>query len=379
MGTFAADLKYGVRLLVRTPVVSLIAILTLALGIGANTAIFSVVHAVVMKPLPYPHADRLVELYTQFPGMGFDKFWFSSPEFLELQHDSRSFASVGAYQIAGAPVIGGEIPVRAVTAYCSPSFLPTIGVEPLLGSYFTAAEDMPDHPQGVILSYALWQRLFAGDPHIVGRSIRVDSDSVRVDRRHAERLQVSRRGDRAVGAGRAAQPDEKRRASHAWSVIARLADGGSPAQALSELRSLESAWQGKHKHAIGQKHPMVLKPLMGEIVGTLRSPLLILQGAVFLVLLDRLRQHLGPPVGAGRGAQSRDCDSHGARRGTHALARQLLTESLIVGLVGGALGLLLAAWGLDADVVAGARRTRRAWPRCASTAWCSASRSPRRL
>ena len=127
MTTFVADLKYGARLLLRTPVVSFIAILTLALGIGANTAIFTVVHAVVMKPLPYPRADRLMQMYTQFPTMHFDKFWFSSPEFLDLQADSHAFQSIGAYQIGGAPVIGGETPVRAVTAYCSPSLLPTIG------------------------------------------------------------------------------------------------------------------------------------------------------------------------------------------------------------------------------------------------------------
>jgi putative ABC transport system permease protein len=162
LGTFLADLKYGARLLVRTPAVSLIAVLTLALGIGANSAIFSVVHAVVMRPLPYPHADRLVELYTEFPTLKLDKFWFSADEYLEFAAQSRSYASVGAYQLAGAPVIGGERPVRAVTAYCSPSLLPTIGVEPLLGRWFTADEDAPDHPQGVVMSYELWQRLFGG-------------------------------------------------------------------------------------------------------------------------------------------------------------------------------------------------------------------------
>src|SRR5882672_10926340 len=126
VSTLLSDLRFGIRLLVRTPAVSFIAILTLALGIGANTAIFSVVHAVVMRPLPYPESERLVQLYTRFPGMGFDKFWFSPPEYLELSADARSYESMGAYSIAGAPVIGGEMPVRAVTAYCTPSLLPTM-------------------------------------------------------------------------------------------------------------------------------------------------------------------------------------------------------------------------------------------------------------
>ena len=180
MGTFVADLKYGARLLWRTPVVSIIAILTLALGIGANTAIFTVVHAVVMRPLPYPQADRLVQLYTQFPTMKFDKFWFSSPEFLDLQAQARSYKSIGAYQLGGAPVIGGEVPVRAVTAYCSPSLLPMIGVEPMLG-----ASSLPTRTSRIIRrawcsATGCGSGCSAAIPHIVGRSIRVDSDATHV-------------------------------------------------------------------------------------------------------------------------------------------------------------------------------------------------------
>ncbi|HXU73914.1 MAG TPA: ABC transporter permease [Polyangia bacterium] len=346
MGTFLADLKYGARLLIRTPVVSLIAILTLALGIGANTAIFTVVHSVVMRPLPYPNADRLVELYTQFPTMKFDKFWFSSPEFLDLQHDARSYKSIGAYQLGGAPVIGGETPVRAVTAYCSPSLLPTIGVEPLLGRFFTADEDIRDHPQGVVLSWGLWQRLFGGDPGIIGRAIRVDSDMTHV-------VGVMPRGFAFPGEGTelwvpgGMSNEERRRASHNWSVIGRLADGVTPGQATAELTSLQTAWAGKHKHVIDEKHPMTLRPLMGEIVGTLRSPLLILQGAVFLVLLIACANISGLLLARAE-ARSREIAIRMALgAGRARLARQLLTESLLVGVLGGALGLLMAAWGLD--------------------------------
>src|SRR5262249_44470420 len=156
-----------VRLLWRTPVVTLIAILTLALGIGANTAIFSIVNAVVLRPLPYPHSERLVELYTQFRDEGFDRFWFSTPEYLEMAGQVKSYESIGAYSIAGAPVIGGEIPVRAVTAYCSPSLLPTMGQQPALGRFFKADEDFPNNPQAVVIGYGLWQRVFGGDPNII--------------------------------------------------------------------------------------------------------------------------------------------------------------------------------------------------------------------
>ena len=272
MGTFLADLKFGVRLLVRTPAVTLIAILTLALGIGANSAIFTVVHAVVMKPLPYPEPDRLVELYTQFPTMGFDRFWFSAPELHDFMASAKSYESIGAYQVAGAPVIGGEMPVRAVAAYCTTTLLPTLGVQPQLGRFSIAGEDTPDHPDTVVLSDGLWKRLFGADPAIIGRTIRVDSGPVKV-------VGVMPPGFKFPGEGTdvwvpyRAATDENRRGSHNWSVIARLKEGVSPAQAKSELRALETAWEPLHKHAIGAKHPMALHPLMGEIVGSLRSPL----------------------------------------------------------------------------------------------------------
>src|SRR5262249_47424053 len=130
--------------------------------------------------LPYPHSERLVELYTQFPQLGYDRFWFSAPEFLELSAQARSYESVGAYAVAGAPVLGGEMPVRAVTAYCSPGLLPTIGQAPALGRFFAADEDVPDAPQAVVLGYGLWQRVFGSDPKIIGRTIRVDSSMVHV-------------------------------------------------------------------------------------------------------------------------------------------------------------------------------------------------------
>ncbi|MGZ3442393.1 MAG: ABC transporter permease, partial [Polyangia bacterium] len=138
-----------------------------------------------------------------------------------------------------------------------------------------------------------------------------------------------------------------RRASHNWSVIARLRDGVSPGQATGELQSLMAAWDGKHMHAIGAKHPMALHPLMGEIVGTLRSPLLVLQGAVLLVLLIACANISGLLLARGE-ARSREIAIRMALgAGRRRLARQLLTESLVLGVIGGALGLVLAAWGLD--------------------------------
>ena len=346
MGTFVADLKYGVRLLVRAPVVSLIAIATLALGIGANTAIFSVVHAVVMKPLPYPNADRLVDLYTRFPKMGLDKFWFSPPELIELTAQAQSYESIGGYQTAGAPVIGGEMPIRAVTAYCTPSFLPMMGVQPALGRFFTADEDIPDHPQAVVISDGLWQRVFGGERSIIGRTIRVDSGPVKV-------VGVMPPGFKFPGESTelwvpaGLRMNEKARGSHSWRVIGRLKPGVTPGQAIGELRSLETSWHGLHRHSIDDKHPMELHPLMGDIVGTLRSPLLILQGAVFLVLLIACANISGLLLARAESRSREIAIRMALGAGQRRLARQLLTESLILGVIGGALGVVLAAWALD--------------------------------
>jgi putative ABC transport system permease protein len=345
--TLVQDLRFAVRLLWRTPVISLIAILTLALGIGANTAIFSIVHAVVLRPLPYPHSERLVELYTQFRNQGHDRFWFSTPEYLELAEQARSYESIGAYSIAGAPVLGGETPVRAVTAYCSPSLLPTMGQPPALGRFFTADEDVYESPRAVVIGHGLWKRVFGGDPNIIGRTIRIDSSIVHV-------VGVMPQGFSFPGQGvemwapAGMKLDENMRGSHMWNVIGRLRADVTPAAARAELDSLMAGWDGHARHSINPRdHRIALHPLMGEIVGALRSPLWVLQGAVLLVLLIACA-NISSLLLARAEARSREISIRVALgAGRRRLARQLLTESALLGVLGGTGGLILAAWGLD--------------------------------
>lgn len=184
MDRLALDLLYAFRSLRKNPAYTLVTILTLALGIGANTAIFSVVNGVILQPLPYPNADRLVFITSQFPALGFDQFWVSAPEFVEFRDRNQSFEDVGAYR-AGAVNLGTQDqPRRVNSAVVTSELLPVLGVEPVRGRVFTREDTLPGAEDVGILSWDVWRRAFNGDESVVGRT--------HPDRRHSH---ADRRGD----------------------------------------------------------------------------------------------------------------------------------------------------------------------------------------
>src|SRR6202163_1130887 len=174
MKALLQDLRYAGRLLLRSPGFTLLAAITLALGIGANAAIFSVADAVLLRPLPYPDSGRLAIVYSQFPSMGFDHFWVDPVEFTEYHERNQSFSSLGAYRTFFVNVAGRDEPVRAQGAVASALLLSAIGVAPELGHTYTPAEDLPNVEKVVVLSDALWRRAFGADRGILGRRIKVD-------------------------------------------------------------------------------------------------------------------------------------------------------------------------------------------------------------
>jgi len=172
--SWLSDARYAVRTLLKSPGFTAVAVLTLALGIGANSAIFSVVNGVVLKPLEYRAPDKLVLIMTQFPTMGFDKFWISAPEYLEYREWNRSFEEVGLFNTGRSSIHGEDQPLRVTTAVVTAELFDVLGVEAIHGRAFDKEEDAPGAEPVLVLSYELWLRAFGGDPAVVGEGVEVN-------------------------------------------------------------------------------------------------------------------------------------------------------------------------------------------------------------
>src|SRR5688500_667361 len=180
MDTLRKDLLHAFRGLRKTPGYAAVTVLTLALGIGANSAIFSVVNGVLLKPLPYPQPERLVFITSQFPSLGFDQFWISAPEFVEFRERNRSFQDVGAYR-AGAVNLGTQDqPRRVNSAIVTSELMPVLAVPPLRGRHFTRADTLPGAENVAIISHEIWQTAFAGDTAVLDRVLRIDGTPTRI-------------------------------------------------------------------------------------------------------------------------------------------------------------------------------------------------------
>ncbi|HEY6403217.1 MAG TPA: ABC transporter permease, partial [Blastocatellia bacterium] len=181
MQTLIQDLSYGVRMLLKKPGFTLIATLTLALGIGANTAIFSAVNAVLLRPLPYEQPERLMALYTALPTLGYPRSGLSEAEFVRLRQENQSFAEIaGWYRFGQATLRGVSEPERVAAPFCTANFFRTLGVKVVLGRDFNPEEELAGRNTVVVLSHAFWQRKFAGDPEVIGRTLELDGAGVTV-------------------------------------------------------------------------------------------------------------------------------------------------------------------------------------------------------
>ncbi|MGH9594288.1 MAG: ABC transporter permease, partial [Bryobacteraceae bacterium] len=284
MSNLWQDLRYGLRMLAKTPGFTAIAILTLALGIGANTAIFSVVQNVLLRPLPFNQPETLVGIWnTYFPN--FPQIGISPGDLADWQREARQFSSMGAYfEVShGYNMTGDSAPERVDASYAMSALFPLLGVRPIIGRTFLPEEDKLGSGRVLMLGQLFWQRSFAGDPAIVGRTITLDGQQWNVIGIVPESVDLLMRVD--LWMSYANLPDDPtEHVHHGMATIARLKPGVTIAQAQSEVEELNrvetAAYPGSHKNW-GVKVARLENPSAGK----LRSTLLVLFGAVGLVLL----------------------------------------------------------------------------------------------
>jgi putative ABC transport system permease protein len=350
MSSLWLDIRYALRMMLKAPGLTAVLIITLALGIGASTTIFSVVNSIVLRPLPYEQPAQLARVYTEFNGkLALKRFWMSAPELEDLTKACRSCESVGAWARGSASLAGGDRPTRVDAAYVTHQLLPLLGVRPMLGRWFDAKEDRPGDPEVVVLGYDVWQRAFAGDPSIVGRKIHLDAMPVTV-------IGVMPRGFDFLDREEAWVPAcidyaKANRGGHFLNVVARLQPGASLAAFQAELTALETEWgkkKGPRQHAITiDEHPMIALDFQADLVGSLSTTLWLLQGAVLFVLMISIVNVANLLLARSETRTREVAVRHALGASRRRLMRQFVTESLILGLFGGALGILVAVWAVD--------------------------------
>jgi len=347
----ARDLGYGLRVLRKNPGFAAIAVLTLALGVGANTAIFSVVYGVLLQPLPYAEGDRLVTLIQAYPQMGLDTWGISQANFALYRDQNHVFENIAAFRSAGFNLTGGASPERLQATSVTAEFFDVLGVQPGWGRAFLLEEDAPGKNLVCILSYALWQRRFGGDPQILGQSLVLNgTPTVVVGIMPSDFAYPSRNTEIWLPLGL----NPQRTSPYTHRGIARLRPGVSVIQAEEETtRIFRNAAQENPAIAGGAAPPppdadikTIVRPLKELIIGETKTPLLVLLGAVGMVLLIACA-NVANLLLARAASRARELALRfvlGA--GTGRVVRQLMTESMLLALIGGVAGVAIAWWGV---------------------------------
>ena len=350
MESVIKDFRFAVRGLLKKPVFTAIAVATLALGIGANTAIFSVVNAVLLRPLPLKEPDRLMTFWHSAPAKGLRHMDLNEALFAYYRERTRTFEGLAAFEDGEFALTGSAEPEVVPGAVVTYNYFNVLGREPLHGRTFSAQEDTPGHNTVAILSYALWQRRFGGNPNIVGQSINVDNSSTTVVGIMPPDFSFPDPAERASSSGHMQLwvpkgLDPQNANSFNLTAVGRLQPGASPDDANKEITSLYQAFAAeKGTSALDASVSTVLIPLRNNIVGEVERPLFILLGAIGLVLLiacaNLTNLLLARAAARTREIAVRQCLGASSMH----IARQTLTESLLLSFVGAAVGVLIAIW-----------------------------------
>ena len=349
MHTLFQDLRYALRMLRKNSLLTAVIVASLAIGIGANSAIFSVVDALLLRPLPYPHPDRLAAVWLHSPAIGILRDWPSPGQYIDIQNENHSFEQMALAQSRTFVLTGREQPERIFGARTQSSLLEMLGAKPLLGRLLLPEEDKPGKPDVAVLSERVWKRLFNADPGIVGKTIVLNGNPFIV----AGVLQRGFMLDAEV------MPSEtpmdkmdiiaplplgadavKNRRDENYNIMVRLKPGVSVQKAQADIEVIASRIREKDKR--GASFGMHVMGLQEQVVGDVRLALLVLLGSVGLVLLIACANVANLLLTRAAGREKEVAIRTALGAGWQQLARQLLTESVLLGLLGGAAGLLLA-------------------------------------
>jgi predicted permease len=353
MNPLLQDFRYAWRMLMKNLGLTIVAVLSLAIGIGANSAIFSVVDALLLRPLPYPQPDRLANIWLHSPGIGIFRDWPSPGQYIDLQKENHSFEEMAIAQLRSFTLTGLDQPERVDGMRTSSTLFHMLGAKPLLGRALLPEEDKPGKPAVAVLSYRLWRRLFNSDPQIVGKSIRLNGKPYSVAGvlppeflLNSEAMPAEGPMDKVdaflplpLGADAA-----QRRGDENYNVMVRLKPGVSVQQAQADVDMIAARIREKDKR--DRTFGMSVVGLQEQVVGDVRRAVLVLLGSVALVLLIACANvaNLLLTRAAGREKELAIRTALGA--GGLRIARQLLTESLLLAVMGGAAGLAIAQWAL---------------------------------
>ena len=344
MNSILQDLKYSIRTLAKSPGFAAVAILTLALGIGANTAIFSVVNAVLLRPLPFKNSAQLVLMRETYKQVG--NVSVSYPDFLDWRQQSHSFAAMSVINNVGFNLSGVTQPENIGGYAVSPNFLELLGVRPVLGRDLLPSEEKPGTAPVLLLSYQLWQSHLGGDPGVIGRSITLDGRSFSIVGILPPTFRFLDRTDVLVPIGVFAADFTDRGERGDMDVVGRLSSGVVLSQAAVEMETIAAriaAQYPQSNHGFGAH----LESFREAFTGDTRLAVLVLFGAVVFVLLIACVNvaNLFLVRGAARAREIALRLAFGASRGR--VIRQMLTESLVLAFCGGILGIILGAWGIS--------------------------------